>query len=109
MAYGSWNNLLMAKSTPRTPVVGDGATEIGWTDRNPYTVIAVSESGKTVTVQEDDYVRVDDNGMSESQRYLFSPNSHGRTYTLRLTRRGWSYKGTVFILGIRQKYHDFSF
>lgn len=111
MEYGSLNNMLMAnnKANP-TPKVGDGATILGWTDRHPATVVWVSESGKTIHIQEDDAKRTDSNGMSECQSYLFSPNPKAPVQVARLTPKGWKIvKGSRLLVGHREKYHDFSF
>lgn len=110
MAFGSLVNMTsVGGGKDVKPEVGMGATYLGWTDREPYTVIAISKSGKTITVQEDIAIRVDNNGMSESQKYEFKPNPLGRTYNLRLTKKGWSCRGMQFALGYRSKYYDFSF
>lgn len=109
MPYGSLNNMFYPTGKLVKPEVGMGATEICWSDRNPYTVIEVSKSGKSCKVQADKYTRTDDNGMSETQDYTFEPDPNGKIYTLRLTKNGWSHKGTKFSLGQREKYHDFSF
>lgn len=104
-------NRLMESAKPETPEVGMGATELSHSDRTPYTVIEVSESGKTCKVQEDTAIRTDKNGMTDSgQTYLFTPNPEGNIVTLRQNRKGqWVHKGTVFRMGARDKYHDFSF
>lgn len=109
---GSLINHLMSRSlnAVKVPEVGDPATMLSWTDRNPGTVVDVkrSASGKTVTVtvRADDYRRTDKNGMSEMQDYIYFPNYSGatRTYT---SRNGKPFKGVVF--GFREKYHDYSF
>jgi hypothetical protein len=73
-------------------------------------VIAVSASGKTVTVQRDKATRVDTNGMSESQNYTYERDPEGKTFNLRQNKRGqWVSKGAKFTLGHRDEYHDFSF
>lgn len=105
---GSLTNGLYHRGEEK-PEVGMGATQICWTDRRPFTVIAVSESGKTVTVREDTPIRVDSNGMSECQSYRFEPNPEGIVYTLRMTKRGWAHKGQRFSMGRRDCYHDYSF
>lgn len=91
------------------PIVGMGATRVWFTDRDPYTVIEVSPSGKRCKVQSDKYVRIDTNGMSECQTYDYSPDSDGSVFELRRTKRGWTHKGSLFAMGTRRKYHDFSF
>lgn len=115
---GSLVNHILSNSTKGQPepVVGMGATELQWTDRTPVTIIEVSKNGKTIKVQEDHAKRTDDNGMSESQTYSYSANPEGRiqTYTLRKNgawvRKGEPMKeGSKLRIGIREKYHDFSF
>jgi hypothetical protein len=110
--YGSLNNLLAASSRakPEPPKVGDGATLISWTDRHPATVVWVSESGKTIRLQEDFARRTDKEGMSECQSYLYEPNPQAAVLTARLTKRGWKVvKGPRVVVGVREKYYDFSF
>lgn len=64
----------------------------------------------TITVQEDIATRTDSNGESESQRYEYSPNSNGRLYLFRRTRKGWRTKDKHgLLIGHRNAYHDFSF
>ena len=104
------------------PVIGMGATLLGWTDRYPGTVIGWD--GKILTVQKDNAVRTDSNGMSESQEYEYTPNPQGSVSRFKLDKNGmWrevttSTKGrTVFcegggsglMIGHREKYYDFSF
>lgn len=115
---GSLTNVVMAnsKSDEALPKVGDGATQLLYSDRHAFTVIAVhtSKSGKTVTltVQQDDATRTDNNGMSESQEYTFTKNSGLAAYRIRQSKDGgWKEVGgsTRFIVGSRDEYHDFSF
>jgi hypothetical protein len=112
---GSLVNHIMGGSQP-TPEVGMGATMLGWTDRSPATIIAVSASGKRVTVREDKATRTDSNGMSDAQSYTYEPDDNGveRAYTLRKNGRwvqvGQSAKGGARLsIGSRSKYHDYSF
>lgn len=91
------------------PVVGMGATEYMWSDNHPYTVIDISESGKTLKLQADTATRTDTNGMSESQSYDYTRNPDGEIVTVRLTKKGWKHKGRRFGLGHRREYHDYSF
>ncbi|TXH11192.1 MAG: hypothetical protein E6R03_14640 [Hyphomicrobiaceae bacterium] len=67
-------------------------------------------------MQEDNYTRIDKNGMSEAQQYEFSPNPEGGTVVLtkrkngRWVRQGESMKhGTAFAIGYRSRYYDYSF
>ena len=92
--------------------VGMGCTRIYWSDREAYTVVAVSASGKTAVVQRDHAVRIDSNGMSDMQSYEYSPNPDAARETIRLTSKGWKFAGphgSRVLMGTRRAYHDFSF
>ena len=122
---GSLVNALYALESVKVPSIGDGATILSWTDRHPATVIDIEEKGKFVyvTTQEDNARRVDNNGFSENQKYLYLPNPKGTTRHWRIDQRGdveqvkvnpdtgrWNklgYGGVYF--GRREKFHDFSF
>jgi hypothetical protein len=118
MAYGSFQNMMYAGATPKTPEVGMGATLVSWTDRYAYTVVAVEtfktgpKAGqvKAVVATEDKAKRVDANGMSECQSYEFEtdPDATPEKFTL---RKGGQFKGKrgVLYVGSRSQYHDFSF
>jgi len=118
---GSLINHLMGNSLQPDPFVGQGATFLSWTDRYPGTV--VSWDGKRVGVQEDKYVRVDGNGMSESQEYTFTPNTEATIRYFQKNKNG-DWKAVVFNeetkrwnkvscgglhIGHRERYYDFSF
>lgn len=112
---GSLHNRLMEGGKQIDPEVGMGATEIMYTDRNPYTIIEVNEKKTVIVVQQDNAKRSDSNGMSETQSYEYSPNleARKRVLTLRKTgqwiEKGESLKGSKYLIGHREKYHDFSF
>lgn len=124
---GSVNNWIQSNAVigQPTPEVGMGATILGWTDRYPGTITAVDRDRGAVllTVQEDAAERVDANGMSESQRYRFSPDPNGRVYRYRQDKSGrwqaveqnpatgrWVKSGGKGLrMGERSKYYDFSF
>lgn len=103
------------------PTIGMGATLLRWTDRTACTVTAIE--GNIITVTEDEAIRTDDNGMSESQAYDYSPNPNGATYQFRRNRRGqWvnvvrndatgrmvKAGGPGLLIGERCAYHDYSF
>jgi hypothetical protein len=109
MQHGSFHNLLAGNRPDYVPTVGDGATELLWTDRHAYTVIAVADNGKSCTVQRDKVTRTDKNGMSECQSYAYEADKTGTTVVVRKTKKGW-YAGTrKFAFGSRREYHDFSF
>ena len=102
-----------------TPVIGMGVTGLGYTDRHPYTVIEVINA-KTLRIQEDKATRTDTNGMSETQSYAYEADPIGEILTITLRKNGqWRVKGdphfnppikaTRFQVGVRRKYHDYSF
>lgn len=104
----------MNKKAEAKVEVGMGATFWYWTDSYPATVISVSET--EVRIQEDHAKRVDENGMSESQTYEYSPNADGRIFVFTKRKDGnWHEKGQPMgkgvkvHLGSRRAYHDFSF
>lgn len=111
---GSMMNLLRGNSKPLEPEIGMGVTYLGWTDRHPYTVIKVI-SPTRIVIQADSYKRVDKNGQSESQQYLFTPNPKGEVITLSKRKDGrWREVGkdlrsSIYQIGERSKYHDYSF
>jgi len=115
----------MTKDQPE-PQLGDGATLLHWSDREPATVIHVQATklGLVVAVREDHARRTDDRGFCESQDYEYTPNPNGRIHYFRLEPgKGWreitpgkrlnTYKltgsGQGLRIGEREKYHDFSF
>lgn len=94
------------------PFIGMGATICMGTDRLPATVIKISASGKQITLQEDNAIRKDKNGMSEVQSWLFTTNRNGETYRASLRKDG-KYKlaqtDMMIKLGVRKKYFDYCF
>lgn len=122
---GSLVNHLQGDCTLQpVPVVGMGATLLGWTDRHAATVVGietlVQEGGKVkkgeILIRRDRAVRIDKNGMSESQTYEYSEDTAAPTvaYTFRKNgswvRKGDTLKGGQRVaLGHRDEYHDFSF
>lgn len=97
------------------PSVGDPATLCMWTDRRPLTVTYVSSTGLTLELREDDAKRIDNNGMSESQEYEYTFNPNGRLIKARLCKDGKYHqmpggvRADVVRIGIKNKYHDYSF
>lgn len=112
--HGSLQNQLLSNAKSKSPEVGDGATEVMYTDRFPYTVIAVKDP-KHITVQEDEAIRIDKRGMTDAQSYEYHPNPEGRTCELSLRKNGkWIEVGqranaTPFVVGTRQRYHDYTY
>lgn len=119
-------NHIMSRSTKGQPdpVVGMGATILHWTDRDAGTITKVFTIGKDVAieVQEDKATRTDKNGMSEMQDYAYEADPNGARSTWRFrngvwkavrysedTKRWRQIEGSGLQIGVRRKYHDFSF
>lgn len=116
-------NSIYASMEGGEPVVGMPATLLSWTDRNPCTVVEVNNLKRYIVVQDDDYKRVDSNGLSECQQYEYTPNPNAPTRIFRKMKSGqWvqhfvnpetnrlvKSEGCGLRLGKREKYHDFSF
>lgn len=78
--------------------------------QTPTTIIQVS--GKRLVLQEDTATRTDNNGMSESQSYEYTPNPNGQIFFATLRKDGrWriSKVNENVTLNVRRKYHDYSF
>jgi hypothetical protein len=121
---GSLINHMMANTSVKDVVLGvTGATLLSWSDRHPATVVDMYKQGKFeyIVVQHDDYKRIDQNGLSESQTYEYTQNKNAATETFRITDKGFvkvykdsetgRFKKTVggLSVGRREKYYDFSF
>lgn len=119
-------NHLMSRSTKGQPdpVVGMGATILNWTDREAGTITKVFKIGDDVAieVQEDKATRTDSNGMSEMQTYAYEANPNGARSMWRFRKGAWKpvrfneetkrwrqIDGSGLQIGVRRKYHDFSF
>ena len=107
-------NTIMHVTKSEEPQVGMGATVLAWTDRYAGTIVEVkhTQAGKVkeVVVQEDKATRTDGFGMSDSQTYAYEADPQGRLFSI------YYFKGEVskrsgygLAVGIRRKYHDFSF
>jgi len=96
-----------------------GATLCLHSDRYACTIIEVRKNANgepiAVVIQRDKAKRIDGNGMSECQKYEYSPNPYAlkRTFTLRKNGRwveqGSKMNGTSISIGVRKEYYDFSF
>lgn len=112
---GSLTNYLFANAKDETPKIGMGATVVHWTDRTAHTIVDVRDA-KTIVTQPDTAIRTDNNGMSESQDYAYTPNPNAKhqVWTLRSNgawvKQGEPAKGgTRILLGTRETYVDPSF
>ena len=120
---GSLINHIYSLEQAPEPYVGMPATLLSWTDRYPATVVEVNMTKRYIVVQEDDYERIDGNGMSESQEYRYTQNDQNHKRIFRKNKKGeWvqhvrnpetgrlvQSKSGGLALGRREKYHDFSF
>ena len=116
MTYGSLFNSLMANSNSPAPEKGMGCTMLMWSDRHAATIIDVSKTGKSITVQRDKATRTDECGMSDAQSYSYEADPDGSTQVFTLRKNGrWVRKddgmksGTGLLIGARREYHDYSF
>ena len=74
--------------------VGMGATQYVGSDRYPYTIVGVASQRKVV-VQADNFCRVDSNGHSEDQEYVFTLVPSARKITLTKRKNGtWVRQGS---------------
>jgi len=109
-------------NTSPWPAIGQGATICHWSDRTACTIIAVSKSGKTITLQAD-HAELDDwapemipGGFAahctnnHSQRYRYSPNPDAPIRKARLRNNGCyrTSNGEKVIEG-RHQFHDYNF
>lgn len=100
---------------------GDGASVRLFTDAHAYTVIRVSPSGKTITLQRAKATLDPDwkpeiipggfaghTANNHEQRWTCEPDPNGQVITARFTRRGWMRKGQHVSHGYREHY-DYNF
>lgn len=119
MKHGSLQNLLADNSIQAreaAPKVGDGITEVSWTDRHAGTIKRVAPNGKKFWYTMDDAKRTDKNGMSDCQSYSYTttdlPEADWNVATLRKDgkwHQGTTLSGRTIMVGVRDEYHDFSF
>ena len=110
--HGTLQNAIADQTRSQVPEVGMGVTEIMFSDRHPYTVVAIL-TPKRIRVQPDTAYRVDAGGPSETQVYRYVPDPQGEVITLFLSKSGkWKRcgdaKGSTFLIGRREEYYDFT-
>lgn len=115
--FGSLNNRLMEGTVGQPePEVGMGATELCYSDRHAYTIVAVHGPAR-IEVRADVATRTDANGMSDSQSYSYAPGPEDAPTRVLTKRKNNAWipqgqpmrNGTRFALGIRDEHYDFSF
>lgn len=119
------NHLIAGANTLSEIKAGTPATILSWSDRAPATVFRVFKVGSSTIVEtrDDDYKRIDSNGMSESQEYEYKINVNGWKRYWKITKKGdvvnvykngetgrWvKIENGSIAFGRREKYHDFTF
>ena len=120
---GSLVNHLYSRMTVGAPepTVGMGVTMLSWTDRDAGTIVEVNDKKRYIAVTEDSKVRIDNNGISESQEYEYTAVMDGYRNYYRKDRKGqwrrcyFNNNGRLvfgtggLIIGRRESYYDFSF
>lgn len=87
---GSFFNYLMGNNES-IPVVGQGGTVLGYSDRHAFEVLEVSKCGKKVLCEYYKAKRTDDWGMSDSQSYEYT-ELNGHQFTLEYRYGSWKVK-----------------
>lgn len=110
------NRIIENNYKSAAPEVGMGATELGYSDRHPYTVTWVDPNGKRAFVQHDKAVRTDNYGMSDMQSYDYIRQPLTENIPIKFYAKDGHWhmfcnnrKGNVIMLGRREKYYDYSF
>jgi hypothetical protein len=102
----------MTTQEPLLPYIGMGATVQHWSDRSATTVIQITYNGKRIVLQRDKAIRIDQNGMSESQEYSYVRDEEGELF-FATKRKDGTFRlvgtKTIVSLGVRNEYYDFSF
>lgn len=108
---GSFINQISGTSPNTIPQVGMGLTVMHYTDRSAGTITRISKTGKTFWYKADRAIRIDQNGVSESQKYDYQFQPDVKEIACRRRKSGQWYDrfGHKVCLGYRQAYFDFSF
>ena len=105
--------MALAKDAIR-PEIGMGATEMCWSDRHPWTVVAVYSENKCMLQKDSVKAKEGDHPMGH-QEWEITPNPQGITAIVTRRRNGqWHHVNramntTGFVLGQRRYYYDWSF
>ena len=112
--YGSLQNRLLERGKSSEELyIGMGATELMYTDRHAYEVIAIKDN-RHVTVRKLDARRTDYHGISECQEYEYTSNQNNPTAELFKTKQArWVERigrryGSTFVLGFAEEYYDYT-
>lgn len=92
--------------------IGVGATVSVGSDRIPCTVIKISKNKFKLVLQQDKYIRLDNNNMSDSQEYAYETDLNGTLYHAYKDKNENYYCkefNSIVILGLRRRFYDYSF
>lgn len=120
------NYISMNSANAVQPEIGMGVTTFGWTDRYPGTIQSIETiRGKVyIGITGDDAQRVDTNGFSEMQEYVYTqrPDAPQSYYRFNEARQQWEgvrknpetgrwvlNNNNGIRIGEREKYYDHSF
>jgi hypothetical protein len=94
------------------PKIGMGVTINIGSDQVAATIVKMSKSSNKIVLQRDKSIRIDNNGISESQSYLYERDLNGETWTATLRKDGryrlLGCRNTIS-LNFRREYCDPSF
>ena len=104
---GSLFNHLMSHNET-VPKVGEGATELLYSDRHAYEVLEVDDKKKTAVLQRYNPKRIDGLGMSDSQAYEYK-EFQSEPFTIYYKWGSWKtkHRTVAFTKEARKKYGDF--
>ena len=105
---GNLMNHVASRYVHPAPAIGMGATILHWSDREPCTIVKITPT--QIHVRLDKAIRLDKNGMSESQEYSYEQDFLAPIQVFRNTKRGYrNSSGNGLCIGTREKYYDYSF
>jgi hypothetical protein len=90
--------------------VGDGVTICYYTDREAGTIIKRTKN--TITYQQDKAIRIDNNGMSDSQEYRYERDSNGKIEVYHWSSKYGCFRNSknhLYVINGRHEYFDYSF
>jgi hypothetical protein len=110
--YGSLVNAMGNQTRSLQPEVGMGVTQLGYSDRHPYTVTAILSPNR-IQVKPDKATRIDKNGCCDSQEYTYELDNTSPAITLFLNKfnrwkRVGDAQGSTYLIGRREEYYDFT-
>lgn len=103
-----YNHVTVAESFAK-PEVGMGATLLLYTDRHAYTIVRVSDSGKTFWMTRDKTTLKEGcSPWSGNEDYDYESTT-GEGVAVRWTPKGWKNSGNKVLVGVRDEHYDPSF